>query len=99
MTNPEREMGRTAKVFLKRETTMGGNAPGKKYLSRNGKRENAKSLIVAKVTEMSTMRLINSNHGTLMTNPQKGKWEGKPEILRRVNPVMRNIKRSTVPRK
>jgi len=45
--------------------------PAKSIYPEMVKEKMAKSLIVAKVTEMSTMRLINSNPGNLMTNLER----------------------------
>jgi len=46
---------------------------------------------------MNTMRLINSNPGSLMTNPER-EMGRKAQNLEAANPVMRNIKRTTEPR-
>jgi len=46
---------------------------------------------------MNTMRLINSNPGSLMTNPER-EMRRAAQSPEAVNSVMRNIKRQTVPR-
>lgn len=65
--------------------------------ARDGDRERSQNHSSNSGYEVNTMRLINSNPGTLMTNPERemGRMAQNPEAA---SVVMRNIKRQTGPR-